>query len=105
LYRNKGSKKFYVGPKFAVSKVHTLKYFPRILRIRRKNEEYAERKIHFQQCLGTLKGQYCENLMEDGQFTIFLFSAYMEKENTHNGKKRRKTEHISVINGPPGTKL
>jgi hypothetical protein len=34
-------------------------YFPRVLRVRRKNEEYAEIYFHFQQCLGTLKGQDC----------------------------------------------
>ena len=34
------------------------KSFPRILQLRRKNEECAERNFSFQQCLGTLKGQY-----------------------------------------------
>ncbi len=37
---------------------YTLKYFQHILRIRRRNEEHAERNFHLQQCLGTLKGQY-----------------------------------------------
>ncbi len=37
-------------------------FFPRILRLRRKNEEYAERNFHFQQCVGTLKGQYFKKI-------------------------------------------
>ncbi len=39
-----------------------LKSFPGILRLRRKNEEYAERNSRFQQCLGTLKGQYFKKI-------------------------------------------
>jgi hypothetical protein len=37
-------------------------YFPRILPLRRKNEEYAERNLRFQQYLGTLKGQYFKKI-------------------------------------------
>jgi hypothetical protein len=70
------------------------KYFPRILRIRRKKEEHSERNLHFQQCLGTLKGQYFKK-PEDEQFTNFIFwlsfknSLFAYMENTHNGEKRR----------------
>ena len=39
-----------------------LKYFSRNLRIRRKNEKYAERIFHHQQCLGTSKGKCFEKI-------------------------------------------
>jgi hypothetical protein len=39
-----------------------LKYFPRILRGRRKKEEYAERNFGLQPCLGTLKRQFMEKM-------------------------------------------
>ncbi len=66
-----------------------LKCFPRILRIRIKNEEYAERNFPFQQCIGTLKGQYFKKL-NDGYILVKnviqknLLSAYMD--NTPNGE-------------------
>ncbi len=41
---------------------NTFKYFPRILHVRRKNEEYAERIFHHQQCLGTSKGKGFEKI-------------------------------------------
>jgi hypothetical protein len=37
-------------------------FFPRILHVRRKNEEYAERIFHHQQCLGTSKGKCFEKI-------------------------------------------
>jgi hypothetical protein len=42
-----------------------LNYFPRILGIRRKNEEYTERKFYLQQGLGILKGKYFEKIKLD----------------------------------------
>jgi hypothetical protein len=46
-------------------------------------------------------------LAQDEQLTNFIFGLSLIKklisvdmENTHNYKKRRKTEHISVNNGP-----
>jgi hypothetical protein len=36
---------------------YALRYFPRILRIFRKNREYSERNFYFQQHLVSLKGQ------------------------------------------------
>ncbi len=42
--------------------LEALKYFPRILQLRRNNEEYAERIFHHQQCLGTSKGQCFEKI-------------------------------------------
>jgi hypothetical protein len=56
----------------------TLKYVPRILygrlntfcvRIRRKNEEYAERNFRLQQILGTSKGQHFKQM---GGYIIVL---------------------------------
>jgi hypothetical protein len=39
-----------------------IKEFQRVLRLRIKNKEYAERNFHFQQCLPTLKAQYFEKI-------------------------------------------
>ena len=88
-----------------------LRYFPRILHIRRKNEEYAEINFYFQQHLASLKGQSFEKI-EWGLYTglgrknlqknfLIIFpkkflSAYME--NTRKGKKRHKIVNISINN-------
>jgi hypothetical protein len=62
--------------------------------------------------LETLKEQYFERsnwgyiLAQDEQVTNFIFWLSLKKmlfadmENVHNYKKRRKTQHISVHNGP-----
>jgi hypothetical protein len=82
---------------------YTLKYYPCILRVRRKNEEYAERNFHFPQCLGTLKGQYFENRWDE-QFTNFIFWISLKKllctytENTLNGKISTESVYISGNN-------
>ncbi len=89
-----------------------LKYFPRILRVRRKNEEYAERNYLFQQCPGTLKGQCFEKiewgvicLAKGEQFTIFIFwlslkekLLYAHTETTLNREISTESIFFSVNN-------
>ncbi len=90
--------------------LEALKYFPRILQLRRKNEEYAERIFHHQQCLGTSKGQ-CFEKIEWGviylprKFTKFIFwlslkqkLLYAYMENTLNGEISTVSVYISVNN-------
>ncbi len=50
-------------------------YFPRILRVCRKNEEYAERFFHFQQWPVTSNGQ-CFKKMEWGLYTCLGWTVY-----------------------------
>jgi hypothetical protein len=59
----------------------------RILQVRRKNEEYAERSFQVQQCPGTLKGQ-CFEKMEWGATYLprmnslqYLFFGYCYNKN------------------------
>jgi hypothetical protein len=89
-----------------------LKYFPRILRVRRKNEEYAERIFHHQQCLGTLKGKCFEKIewgvtclpkMNSLKKKIFWLSIkqkllYAYTETTLNGEISTESVYNSVNN-------
>jgi hypothetical protein len=96
----------------------TVQYISHILGIRRKNEGYAERNSHFQQCLGTWKSHlkkmnwklntgvgwkvYKYNCLSYISFK--LLSAYME--NTHNAKNEVKLSTSQLIyNGQPWKKL
>ncbi len=65
----------------------TLKYLPRNLRIRRKNTEYSERKIHFQLYLGTLKWQHFKKT-DWGLYSCldrtnkkYIFCLFLQKNN------------------------
>ncbi len=88
----------------------TLRYFLRIFQLRRKNEEYAERIFHHQQCLGTSKGQ-CFEKIESGVHYLprmnslpknfFLLSLkqkllYAYTETTLNGEISTLSVYISV---------
>jgi hypothetical protein len=81
-----------------------LKYFPRVLQIHRKNEEYAE--VTFVSNYALRLGLVDYKLPRVNSLQIlffdylstFLFSAYTE--NTHYGEKQMKTKHISDYNGP-----
>ena len=53
----------------------THRSFPRILQVRRKNDEYAERNFHFQQCLGTSKGQ-CFEKGNEGLYACLGWTVY-----------------------------
>jgi hypothetical protein len=88
-----------------------LKYFPRILRVRRKNEEYAERIFHHQQCLGTSKGKCFEKIewgviclprMNSLQKKILLSIKqkllYAYTETTLNGEISTESVYNSVNN-------
>jgi hypothetical protein len=88
-----------------------LKYFPNILRGRRKNEEYAERKFCLQPYLETLKRQFFEKLngelyscLRVNSLQIYILDIFRKKmlyaytEKTLNGKLNPKSEYISVNN-------
>ncbi len=80
-------------------------YFLRILVLRRKNEEYADRNVSFQK---NNKGGLNTGLrLNNSTNLIFCLSVktispLRDMENTHKGEKLRKTEHISVNIGPRG---